>query len=190
MMQEGLFDRSNLERGFENLISTSKLYIDNRKIEELRILRNHIEMLKTEVEKMNSHPSEKIELNDVLMIRILKKATNKFQETSRLLDKIRRGKPIYKEIDTRRMLDILLENIKCLLNVNDRKDTSDKEKLRSDLKLIECLEDQHKRVLLTFLMQDWHNLNEVLTLTKVCEIYKNIAEDLIDISLLIDKQRL
>jgi hypothetical protein len=36
-------------------------------------------------------------------------------------------------------------------------------------------------------MQDWHNLNEVLTLTKVCEIYKNIAEDLIDIFLLIDK---
>ena len=189
-MHEGIFHSSNLEKGFENLISTSKLYIDNRKIEELRILRNHIEILKTEVEKMDSHPTEKVELNDALMIKILEKAINKFQETARLLEKIKSGKPLYKEIDTRRMLDILLESIRCLLNDNDRTETSNKERLRSDLRLIECLEDQHKRVLLTFLMQDWHNLNEVLTLTKVCEIYKNIAEDLIDLSLLIDKRRL
>jgi hypothetical protein len=187
MMQEGLFNNSNLEKEFENLIFTSKLYIDNREVEELKILKHNIEILKSEVEKIHSHPTKKIELNELLIIKILTRAINKFQETTHLLEKIKRGKPLYEEIDTRRMLDILLESIKCLLNYNYQIDTLNKEKLKSDLRLIECLEDQHKRVLMTFLMQDWHNLNEVLTLMKVCEIYKNIAEDLIDIFLLIDR---
>jgi hypothetical protein len=35
-------------------------------------------------------------------------------------------------------------------------------------------------------MQDWDNLKEVLSLMKVGEIYKNIAEELFHVFLLID----
>jgi hypothetical protein len=35
-------------------------------------------------------------------------------------------------------------------------------------------------------MQDWHNLREVLALMKICEIYKTICEDLIELYSLID----
>jgi len=46
----------------------------------------------------------------------------------------------------------------------------------TDNTYIESLEDQHKRVLLSYLIQDYHNMDEVLNLLKIGEIYKNIAE--------------
>ena len=60
----------------------------------------------------------------------------------------------------------------------------DPEKLERDYDYIEILEDQHKRVLMTYLMQDWKNMDEVLNLLKIGELYKNIAEKLVSLSLL------
>ena len=39
-------------------------------------------------------------------------------------------------------------------------------------------------MLLTYLVQDWHNMDEVINLLKIGEIYKNIAEKLVNLSLI------
>ena len=40
--------------------------------------------------------------------------------------------------------------------------------------------------MLTYLIQDWHNMDEVLNLLKIGELYNNIADKLVSLSLLRD----
>ena len=82
------------------------------------------------------------------------------------------------------MLDIILPHIKTLVEYENWSTNLDTKKLEEDYAFIENLEDQHKRVLLSYLVEDWHNMDEVLNLLKIGEIYKNIAEKLISLSLL------
>ncbi|TFG77656.1 MAG: hypothetical protein E4H21_02665 [Thermodesulfobacteriales bacterium] len=93
-------------------------------------------------------------------------------------------KPLCEQFDTKQMLDILLLNIKCLIECENWSENLDTEKLEKDYAFIESLEDQNKRVLLSYLIQDWHNMDEVLNLLKIGEIYKNIAEKLVSLSLI------
>lgn len=185
-MHASLVDTSVIEKEIENLISTSKLYIINRKEAELRDIKNIVGILRSQIDNIQTRSARDAKLKDVLIIKNLNKVVNRFQETTELLEKIKRVKPLYEEIDTSRMLDVLLGTIKSIINHDESEDTIGKERLDSDLNFIESLEDQHKRVLMTFLMQDWHNLTEVLPLMKVCEIYKNICEDLIELYSLIE----
>ena len=87
------------------------------------------------------------------------------------------------EFDTQQMLDTLLPHIKTLAECKNWTDKLDTNKLEEDYAFIESLEDQHKRVLLTYLIQDWKNIDEVYTLLKIGETYKNISEKLVSLSL-------
>jgi hypothetical protein len=87
-------------------------------------------------------------------------------------------------MDIPRMVDILLSDLRSLIYYDDK--FASLEKLESDLKTIDSLQEQHRRVLITFLMQSWVNLKEVLILMKIGEIYKNIAEELVDIFLFME----
>ena len=82
------------------------------------------------------------------------------------------------------MLDILLPHLKALAECDKWFEKLDTKKLEEDCAFIESLEDQHKRVLLTYVIQDWHNIDEVFNLLKIGEIYKNIAEKLVNLSLI------
>jgi hypothetical protein len=80
------------------------------------------------------------------------------------------------------MLDILLPHIKILVENENWRELLDTKKIEEDYAFIESLEDQHKRVMLTYLIQDWHNMDEVINLLKIGELYKNIAEKLVNLS--------
>jgi hypothetical protein len=185
-MQANLISTSVIEKEIEDLISTSKLYITKRKESELRNIKNIVGILRSQIDNIQARSGQDARLKDALIIKSLQKVISRFQETTQLLEKIKRGKPLYEEIDTSRMLDVLHATIKSIINYDERQNTIDRERLDSDLEFVESLEDQHKRVLMTFLMQDWHNLREVLALMKICEIYKDICEDLIELYSLID----
>ena len=185
-MHSSLADTSRIEKGIENLISTSKLYIINRNETELRDIKNIVGVLRREIDNVQARLVQDARLKDVLIIKCLNKVISRFQETAQLLEKIKRGKPLCEEIDTSRMLDVLLETVKAIINYDEGENRVDRESLDSQLNFIESLEDQHRRVLMTFLMQDWHNLTEVLALMKVCDIYKDICEDLIELYSLIE----
>ena len=179
-MQAVSDDMSVIEKGIEALISNAKLYINSRQEEEFDVLNRNIRMLRIELDSLYDNEKTVSRPNNILILNIISKIISKFEESLSLLDEIKNIKPIYREIDTRYMLDVLLRNIKILISYKDKKGSIDKEKLRSDLELVKSLRDQHKRILITYLMQDWQNLNQVLILMKISEIYKTIAEELID----------
>ncbi len=185
-MHPSLVDTSVIEKEIENLIAASKLYIINRKETELRDIKNIVGTLRTRIDNIQARSSQDANLKDVLIIKSLSSVISKFQQTTKLLEKIKRGKPLCEEIDTRRMLDVLLGTVKSIINYDESENRVDKESLDSQLNFIESLEDQHRRVLMTFLMQDWHNLPEVLPRMKICEIYKDICKDLIELYSLIE----
>lgn len=184
-MQASLVDTLVIEKEIEDLIFTSKLYITNRKESELSNIKNIIGILRSQIDDIQDRSAQNASLKDVLIVENLNKVIYRFQETVQLLEKIKRGKLLYEEVDTSRMLDVLLATIKSIINYNGSQKSVDRERIKPDLEFIESLEDQHKRVLMTFLMQDWHNLREVLALMKICEIYKDICEDLIELYSLI-----
>ena len=109
---------------------------------------------------------------------------DKFSESVALMENLKSVKPMLKDFDTKQMLDVILPNIKCLAEYDNWSETLDTIKLEKDCVYVESLEEQHKRVLLTYLIQDWKNMDEVLNLLKIGELYKNIAEKLVSLSLL------
>ena len=181
-MKEVSIDMALIEKEFENLILTSKLYINNREKEELSILKNNIDVLKLKMDEVLSRSEEKLNPNTLMALNKLNKIISKFQTTIQLLGNIKSEKPLYEQLDVRSMLDMILENIKSLIDSNGHSINIDK--LEADLQTIESLEEQNKRILITYLMQDWKNLKEVLNLIKIGETYKDIAEKLVDISMI------
>ncbi len=87
----------------------------------------------------------------------------------------------FDELDTLTELDILLSHLKKIVNKSPKK--INVKKLEADIEKIEKIEDQKVRVLMTYLMDDWKNLEYVLSLMKLGETYKDIADDLLSISL-------
>jgi hypothetical protein len=120
----------------------------------------------------------------LVVFSLLKKISLKLQTTIHLLEQIKNYRPFYRELDIPRIVDILLNDLRSLINYDDK--SASLEKLESDLKTIDSLQEQHRRVLITFLLQSWVNLKEVLILMKIGEIYKNIAEELVDIFLFME----
>lgn len=183
-MKDVTIDMALIEKEFENLILTSKLYINSREKEELSILKNNIDVLKLEMDEIMSQSEEKLDSSTLMALNKLNKIVSKFQTTVQLLENIKSEKPLYEQLDVRRMLDMLLENIRSLIYGSDQ--SVNIEKLEADLQTIESLEEQNKRILITYLMQDWKNLKEVLTLIKIGETYKDIAEKIVDVSILMN----
>jgi hypothetical protein len=177
-------DISLVENEFENLILTSKHFMTKRADEEISVMKNNIYVLNQKLDAVISRLKEEGDSKRFVVPRVLKKITHKLQSTIHLLEQIKNHRPFYREMDIPRMVDILLSDIRSLIYYHDKSTSLDK--LESDLKTIDLLEEQHRRVLITFLMQDWANLKEVLILMRIGEIYRNIAEELVDIFLFIE----
>ncbi|MGH7802466.1 MAG: hypothetical protein ACREOW_17895 [Thermodesulfobacteriota bacterium] len=178
-MEATFLDISLIEKEFENLILTSKLFVNNRREEELTILKNNVEILNKKFDTITID-LKNAESQNLLFLDVLKKVISKLQATIQLLEQVKSNKPLYRQMDVSMMVDILLGKIKSLINYIVDKEPLNIDTLSSDLQFMECLEDQHKRVLMTYLMQDWENLKEVMVLMKIGEIYKTISSELVN----------
>jgi hypothetical protein len=177
-------DRLLIESKFETLISKSQTYITTRNESELVSLRDDIEHLKDRVNAALDNIKNSHDVNYLTSLKLMLSIIDKFTCSVELMENMKSKKPLCEELDTKQMLDILLPHIKCLVEYENWSENLHTKKLEEDYAFIESLEDQHKRVLLTYLIQDWHNMDEVLNLLKIGEIYKNIAEKLVSLSLL------
>lgn len=177
-------DRLLIETRFETLISKSKNYIKTRNENELLSLRDDIDNLKHRVNVALESIKEGHDANYLASLKLTLSIIQKFTCSVELMENMKSKKPLCEEFDTKQMLDILLPNIKSVIEYDNWSNNLDTKKLERDFAFIESLEDQHKRVLLSYLIQDWRNMDEVLNLLKIGEIYKNIAEKLVSLSLL------
>lgn len=182
-METDNIDRSLLESRFERLISKSKNYINTRNEGELESLRNDLIHLKLKVETALEMSGRKRSPNNVIALKLMLSIIQKFMCSVNLMEKLKSKKPMCIDFDTKQMLDILLPHIRILIENENWREVLDAKKLEEDYAFIESLEDQHKRVLLTYLIQDWHNIDEVINLLKIGELYKNIAEKLVNLSI-------
>ena len=182
-METDNIDRSLLESRFERLISKSKNYINTRNEGELESLRNDLIHLKLKVETALEMSGRKRSPNNIIALKLMLSIIQKFMCSVNLMEKLKSKKPMCIDFDTKQMLDILLPHIRVLIENENWREVLDAKKLEEDYAFIESLEDQHKRVLLTYLIQDWHNIDEVINLLKIGELYKNIAEKLVNLSI-------
>jgi len=177
-------ERLSIETKFETLISKSKSYIKTRDESELASLKEDTENLKHRVNLALDNIKNGNDANYLTSLKLTLSIIQKFTRSVQLMENMKSKKPLCEQFDTKQMLDILLPHIKSLIEYNNWSKNLDTKKLERDYAFIEALEDQHKRVLLSYLIQDWHNMDEVLNLLKIGEIYKNIAEKLVSLSLL------
>lgn len=183
-MSKDASDKFMLENKFEKLITSSKRYIKTRDEHELVSLKADIENLKSRVNTaLNSHDNGN-NANYLTSLKLMLAIIQKFTYSVELMENLKSKEPLCMELDTKQMLDILLPNIKTVIESDNWSKGLDTAKLERDYAFIESLEDQHKRVLLSYLIEDWHNMDQVLTLLKIGETYKNIAEKLVSLSLL------
>ena len=147
--------------------------------------------LKETLDKMDKEVKKSIELkkksNDqisLMYLKLIKKVINMFYTANDLLKKLSSRDTNFEEIDTTTELDILLSNLTEIITAEPRE--LNLENLQADIKRIEDLEDQKKRILMTYLMSDWKNLESVLLLMKLGETYKDIADELYNISILVN----
>jgi hypothetical protein len=181
-METDNLDRSLLESRFERLISKSKNYINSRNEGELESLRNDLIHLKLKLETEIEKSRKKHNPNNVTVLRLMLSIIQKFMCAVHLMENLKSKKPMCTDFDTKQMLDILLPHIRILVENENWREKLDTKKLEEDYSFIESVEDQHKRIMLTYLIQDWHNIDEVLNLLKIGELYKNIAEKLVNLS--------
>ena len=182
-METDNLDRSMLEGRFERLISKSKNYINSRSEGELESLRNDLIHLKLKLETAIEKSRKKQEANNITALRLMLSIIQKFTYSVHLMENLKSKKPMCTDFDTKQMLDMLLPHIKILVENENWGELLDTKKIEEDYAFIESLEDQHKRVMLTYLIQDWHNIDEVINLLKIGELYKNIAEKLVNLSI-------
>lgn len=182
-METENFDRSLIESKFEILISKSKNYINTRSEGELISLRNDLIHLKLKLETAIEQSKKEHDVYYITALKLILSIIHKFTYSVQLMENLKSRKPVCPEFDTKQMLDILLPHIITLVECRSWYEKLDTKRLEEDYEFIESLEDQHKRVLLTYLIQDWHNMDEVINLLKIGELYKNIAEKLVSLSL-------
>ncbi|MGH7850201.1 MAG: hypothetical protein ACREOP_07885 [Thermodesulfobacteriota bacterium] len=182
-METDNLDRTMLEGRFERLISKSKNYMNSRSEGELESLRNDLIHLKLKLETAIEKSRKKQEANNVTALRLMLSIIQKFTYSVHLMENLKSKKPMCTDFDTKQMLDILLPHIKILVENENWREMMDTKRIEEDYAFIESLEDQHKRVMLTYLIQDWHNIEEVINLLKIGELYKNIAEKLVNLSI-------
>jgi len=181
-METDNLDRNSLENRFERLISKSKNYINSRNEGELESLRNDLIHLKLKIETVMEKSGKKNNSNNITALRLMLAIIQKFMCSVHLMENLKSKKPMCIDFDTKQMLDTLLPHIRVLVENENWREKLDTKKLEDDYAFIESLEDQHKRVMLTYLIQDWHNIDEVINLLKIGELYKNIAEKLVNLS--------
>lgn len=183
-MESVIMDRPLIDSEFESFVSKSKSYLGSRNEKELNSLRDEIEILSDKLKKAFNDSKGKGDANYMTAAKLMLSIIDKFNESVCLMQNLKSEKPLLIEFDTNSMLDVILPNIKSLLDYDNWCENLDTEKLERDYVYIEQLEDQHKRILLTFILQDWKNIDEVLNLIKIGELYKNIADKLVSLSLI------
>lgn len=183
-MESGILNKPQIENEFESFVSKSKSFINSRDQQELDSVKDEIYTLSRKLDEALEQSQQGGDVNYMTSVKLMTSIISKFNDSVKLMENLKSEKPLLLEFDTKQMLDVLLPNIKCLAEYETWCDKLDPEKLERDRNYIELLEDQHKRVLLTYLMQDWKNMDEVLNLIKIGELYKNIAEKLVSLSLL------
>jgi superfamily I DNA/RNA helicase len=163
---------------FEHLIDFSKKSI-NKKIDPN--LQKTLKKLNKKIQSEIKNSKENNDADSLIYLKLLKKVTKKFKKANNLLLALKQTDCKFDEIDTLTELDILLSNLKKIVNKSPKK--INVRKLEADIEKIEEIEDQKKRVLMTYLMTDWKNLEYVLSLMKLGETYRDIADDLLSITL-------
>lgn len=177
-------EKLQIESKFEILFSKSKTYINSRNEGELASLKEDTENLKIKVNQELNNGGNNI--NHATSLKLMLSIIQKFNCSLDLMDNLKSKKPLCEQFDTKQMLDILLPHIRALVEYENWPTDLNTKKLEKDYEFIESLEDQHKRVLLSYLIEDWNNMDEVINLLKIGETYKNIAEKLVSLSLISD----
>ncbi len=180
-MRTDTLDRENIESKIETLVIKSKDYIDTRDESELTTLRNDLIHLKLKIETAIENDGHN--LANIIVLKLLLSVIHKFTYSVKLMENLKSKTPLWREFDTTKMLDVLLPHLKALTKGEKWFENLDSRKLQEDYAFIESLDDQHKRILLTYLIQDWHNIDEVYNLLKIGETYNNIAEKLVSLSI-------
>ncbi|MEM4408730.1 MAG: hypothetical protein QXI19_08305 [Candidatus Caldarchaeum sp.] len=171
----------------ENIATTSKLFINGRDKLSLSTIKDTLDALEKKVEAMESM-EEALTPQHKLLISTISGVAARLKNTALILETIKDNRPLYTDLDIPFMVDILLRNIKSLiLHVNEGAPI-DCDKIKEDLKLIEGLEDQHKRILITYLAQNWRNIKEVIPLIKLGENYKLICSQICEMQNLLKWQ--
>ena len=183
-MESTIMDKPLIDSEFESFVLKSKSYLGSRNEQQLESLSEDIQLLRKKLEAALKNSMSKGDANYVTAAKLMLSIIRKFDESVCLMQNLKSEKPILQELDTNRMLDIILPNIIILLDFDNWCNNLNSEKLERDCEYIEQLEDQHKRILLTYILQDWKNIDEVLNLMKIGELYKNIAEKLVSLSLI------
>ncbi|MEM4658294.1 MAG: hypothetical protein QXX77_07740 [Candidatus Methanosuratincola sp.] len=171
----------------ENITTTSKLFINGRDKLSLSTIKNTLDALERKVEAAESL-EETLTPQQRLLIGAISGVVARLKNTLLTMEAIKDNDPLYTDLDIPFMVDILLRNIKSLiLHINEGAPL-DCNRIKEDLKLIEGLEDQHKRILITYLAQNWRNLKEVIPLIKLGENYKLICSQLCEMQALLKEQ--
>lgn len=169
---------------FDNLVSRSKSYINTRDEADLVALRNNLLDIKLNLDTALQKNKDADHLNYLTALKLVLSIIQKFTRSVELMEKMNKKKPLCRSYDTQEMLDIILPNIKLLVEDENWTSALDPKRIEKEYAVIESLEDQYKRVLLTYLMQDWKNIDEVLNLLNIAELYKNIAERFVNLSMM------
>ena len=159
-MSTELLDTDLIESKFETLVSKSKDYMNTRNEGELVSLRNDLIHLKLKLESAMESNKDNHNANYATALKLMLSIIRQFTYSVSLMEKLKSKKPLCMEFDTQQMLDTLLPHIKTLAECKNWTDKLDTNKLEEDYAFIESLEDQHKRVLLTYLIQDWKILTK------------------------------
>ncbi len=171
-------ESQDLNQEFQHLIASCKKSI-NKKVDPN--LEKTLKKLNKQIQSEVKNSKEKKDRDTLIYLKFLAKVTKKFKKANNILKLLKKTDSNFDELDTLTELDILLSHLKKIVNKSPKK--INVKKLEADIEKIEKIEDQKVRVLMTYLMDDWKNLEYVLSLMKLGETYKDIADDLLSISL-------
>jgi len=173
-------DLSQIEREIEHLGSSTKEFLHSREESILDNLNNNIDAIEKDTEEILLRRKGELREDQKMLLLDIRHMTPKLRDTFGEFEPIINRKPMYKDLDVPLMIDILIRCIKSIVRSIGESKPLDMTVMSSEIELLESLEDQHKRILLTYLMQDWRNLNEVVHLMKVGESYKTMCTQLSD----------
>ncbi len=170
-----------IETDLEEIAATTALFLNERDDARLDQLREWLDRLETDVSDLLSSCSPTLSEKHRLLLPLVAKIILKLKDTLVLMESIKDEKPVCVDLDLPLMTEILIRNLKRLLELMVEGKAVDKEQVNADLQQIECLQDQHTRVLITYLMQNWRGIKEVMQLMKIAEQYKTACQELADL---------
>ena len=111
----GSSNKTAIGSEFESFVSKSKSYIDSRNREELGSLRDEIDDLGRRLNEALERSREGEDVNFMAAVKLMASIIRKFNDSVTLMENLKSEKPLLQEFDTKQMLDVLLPNIRCLV---------------------------------------------------------------------------